>query len=395
MPSRDAVDTIRGYFYQFNKSIFEILSQTDENTQITIEGIEDIDLKNENTDTFIQCKYYSGQEYNHSVIKKAIILFFFHFIKNKDSDVNYHLYANFDNGQKKLPSSFNVQFVKENFLTYTHKRIKHILYKENPTSDDDIEKFINKLNLNINAPSYEQLEKDVIDKMKKINTLNQNLLDLYLLQAGSIIKKLATSKKISDRTITKKEFIQLLLNVNEKVDKWYVLKIGYKKYYSMMKKKYFTIHNISPYERFFIIDCSTNNNMHILKNIIYTISQKWSKLTSRSNPSFCPYIVFYNLNEELLLKIKEELFNENFYFVDGYCFKNANFNVNALLTTATYHNKIKIKFIEPDKLIEFLDNNPKTKILYQFYSDNLLYVEEKYNCINIEIENTDDIVSII
>lgn len=43
---RQANSTIRGYLYQFNKSIFEILSSKDEDS-ITLEGvIEDIDVQN-------------------------------------------------------------------------------------------------------------------------------------------------------------------------------------------------------------------------------------------------------------------------------------------------------------------------------------------------------------
>lgn len=42
---RQANSTIKGYLYQFNKSIFEILSADDE-ASITLEGvIEDIDIQ--------------------------------------------------------------------------------------------------------------------------------------------------------------------------------------------------------------------------------------------------------------------------------------------------------------------------------------------------------------
>ena len=71
MKSRNANDTILGYFYQFDKTIIEILKQTDDNNIITIEGIEDIDVDKSNEIETIQCKYHEALEYNHSQIKKA------------------------------------------------------------------------------------------------------------------------------------------------------------------------------------------------------------------------------------------------------------------------------------------------------------------------------------
>ena len=395
MASRDAIDTIRGYFYQFNKSIFEILSQTDENTQITIEGVEEIDLKDGNTNTFIQCKYYSGQEYNHSIIKDAIILFLLHFIKNKDADVNYHLYANFNSGQHKLPSSLNIQFVKDNFLTYTSKKVKHVVYEENSISDKNIEKFINKLNLDINALSYEQLEVDIINAFKKVTNLDVKLLDFYSLKAQSIIKQLATSKNIDDRKITKKDFINKLLDINIKFDEWFINKIGYTKYYSMLRKKYFTVQNISPFDRFFIIDCSTCSNTNSLKIIVQQICKKWSKISQRNTQSFCPYIVFYNIEEKDLLELKIELFYENFNFIDGYCFKNSPFSIEALFKDVTHYNEIKVKIVEIENLDEVLEYSKKTKCIYQFYLNNTIYANNKYDILNVKLEKIDDILSVI
>jgi hypothetical protein len=71
MSNREAIDTITGYFYQFDKSILELLKQ-DDKASICIEGIEDIDVVSADETSAIQCKYYAKTEYNHSVIKKPI-----------------------------------------------------------------------------------------------------------------------------------------------------------------------------------------------------------------------------------------------------------------------------------------------------------------------------------
>ena len=48
MSNRSATDTIKGYFYQFDYSIAEILNLSKDSDEIVVEGIEDIDIKSEN-----------------------------------------------------------------------------------------------------------------------------------------------------------------------------------------------------------------------------------------------------------------------------------------------------------------------------------------------------------
>lgn len=69
--TRDAVDTITGYYYQFDYYILKLL-KADDNDLICIEGIEDVDITGNNGTSAIQCKYYAKTVYNHSV-KKGLI----------------------------------------------------------------------------------------------------------------------------------------------------------------------------------------------------------------------------------------------------------------------------------------------------------------------------------
>ena len=61
MSMRQADSAIRGYLYQFNKSIYEILQLAD-GAEITLEGvIEDIDIQSLSSTTTIQCKYHEDK----------------------------------------------------------------------------------------------------------------------------------------------------------------------------------------------------------------------------------------------------------------------------------------------------------------------------------------------
>ena len=53
--SRDAVDTIKGYYYQFDYFIFQLISLVNEEDTVTIEGIEDVDILEEKEMVAVQC----------------------------------------------------------------------------------------------------------------------------------------------------------------------------------------------------------------------------------------------------------------------------------------------------------------------------------------------------
>ncbi|MBC2257463.1 hypothetical protein HCB51_04260, partial [Listeria booriae] len=100
MADRDAVDTIKGYFYQFDCFILQVLNLTKEEDRLTIEGIEDIDITKADETTAIQCKYYSKTEYNHSVIKPAIILMLQNYVAtlHEEKKLKYIIYGHYKTG---------------------------------------------------------------------------------------------------------------------------------------------------------------------------------------------------------------------------------------------------------------------------------------------------------
>ena len=96
MIDRTAIDTIKGYFYQFDYAIIKLLELSIETDTIIVEGIEDVDINTATEETAIQCKYYANTEYNHSVIAKPIRLMLDHYkevINGTKKRINYKLYV--------------------------------------------------------------------------------------------------------------------------------------------------------------------------------------------------------------------------------------------------------------------------------------------------------------
>lgn len=92
---RQADSTIKGYLYQFNKSLYEILS-AEENTSIVLEGvIEDIDIHSTSGITTIQCKYHEDSKYQISSVAAPILEMLCHYCESVylGKAVSYILYA--------------------------------------------------------------------------------------------------------------------------------------------------------------------------------------------------------------------------------------------------------------------------------------------------------------
>ena len=67
---RTAIASIKGYFYQFDYSMLCALELKEDTVQLTVESIEDVEITDFHSKTTIQCKYYAGTDYNHSIISE-------------------------------------------------------------------------------------------------------------------------------------------------------------------------------------------------------------------------------------------------------------------------------------------------------------------------------------
>lgn len=412
MRSRSAIDTIKGYYYQFDYSIYKLLNLSNDNDSIVIEGIEDVDISTNDEEVAIQCKYYSKTKYNHSVIAKPIRLMLKHFKDVKDGKkvgINYYLYGYYKEETEKLESSLTIEALKENFLTYKEKEkkgeeeviVEHRYYQELGLNDNDLEEFINKLEINIKAMSYEeQVEKIIGCLQNKFNCSSFMAENYYYNNALRIVKELATQNDIRKRKITKGDFVKLIDNKKLLFNEWYILLKGKNNVLKAIRKEYFTQLNISPFERFFLIDIDkVNYNRYELKELIMIISKKWTRISSKLPDPFCPYIYIHNLSSKELIEIKMELQNEGIKFIDGFSFQGSEFSVDEMRKTANSKNGISIKIINDISYIDLLIANilTKTKEIYQFYITEPFYNtnDKSVKKVNIQVESIKDIKEIV
>ena len=403
MGDRSAVNTIRGYFYQFDYSIIKILELENATDAIMIEGIEDIDVSSASEETAIQCKYYEHTEYNHSVIAPAIRLMLAHFKKVVEGNampINYRLYGYYKSGQAKLTLPIDVDFLKNNFLSYAEKKIPHKVHEELGLTDTNLKDFLEKLTIDINAHSLDSQESQLMGLLIKEFACSKSDAEvLYYCNALAKIRSIAIEQNDAKRKITKSEFVKAI-NVKQLLfNDWYVALKGKQKWLSQLKTQYFSTLNTSPFERFFLIEVPrAEYSRSSLKELIHLLHRKWAKISKRENQPFCPYLYIHGIDEIELVELKKELASEGFIFVDGYDYMGATFNPKSISRTANYHNQIKIKFINfLENVQDVINLTVKTKEIYQFYFSEPILSEDYINVkqVAIQIQEFVDIKGVI
>lgn len=397
---RTAVDTITGYYYQFNYYTLKLLNLENPDDTVYIEAIEDVDIYSQDEITAVQCKYYAKTEYNHSVIAPAIRSMLSHFGENpsKRNILTYKLYGHFKSGQEKLSgSSISIDFLKAKYLSYTKNGVKYKHHIELGLSDDELQLFINHLYIDINATEFRAQEKEIIKTLKSLFHCSLFEAEYYYYNNTlRIVKQLATEQDIAKRSISKRDFISAINQKQPLFESWYMEYRGLTEYCKAVKQEYFSQVNISPYARFFLIECDGQISEQKIKALLLKISKNWSKLSKNEVKPFCPYVYLHGISESEVIDIKRALQSDGVYFVDGYDFKGADFSPKSIARKPSAYNEIKLKFItKMSQIADILNSISTTRIIYQFYLETPFYENNQNEVYTIKIQETQNIEKMI
>lgn len=407
MTNRSAVDTIRGYFYQFDMSILSVLNLNSPDDSIEIECIEDVDIRTATDLTATQCKYYAKTEYNHSVIKDAIKHMTSHFkesLMGTKPTVSYVIKGHYASGQEKLDGGIDVDFLKKHFLTYSEKqgtgKITRYHHSELGLSDDDLREFLKRLSVDVRAKEYDEQYREILGTIQSIFKCTPFSVEyFYYNNSLAVIRELSIKAEPTDRKITKKEFLARINTSTILFNEWFVEKKGKKAHFASLRKEFFTEVNVSPFERFFLVEVDAGSYTRSeLKELIFDLSRKWAKLSAREPSPFCPYIYVHGVAKSELIELKGELCTEGFRLIDGHDFLGADFNVSSIIQNATHGNGIKIKVVNSLSNVELaLNSISKTRRIYQFHLGRSYFDYENpaVQHVKIQIEHLADIKSII
>lgn len=353
--NRSANATIKGYFYQFDHTIERLLKSITPQSSVVVEGIEDIDLEDGDNSALVQCKYYEGTEYNHSVIKDAVIQMLRHFHSRGcpvAQEFRYRLYGHYKSGQDKLPATFDLDFLKMNFLTYEHKKIIHQIHSELGVTDIQLENFRELLDIDVRAPSYDEQQTQIAKLMvaQIPGCKADDAETFYYPNAINVIQALAIQADAKHRKITKSQF---LIAVNRKeiiFSLWLRQKFGDEYYAKLIKRTHFKFAStkVPKASRIFVIDMDGEFELAKAASMLAKIGAGFSHVEHTRTPAqdrFCPYILLRGLSPTDLVSLKGGLLGQGINISDGHAFNGAAFSPALLAIPPTKENQIRLKFI--------------------------------------------------
>lgn len=373
---------IKGFLYQFDKTIIEILNNP--NKSIYFEHIQDIDYE----DYVIQVKNRSTSTFTNSKIKKPVIQLLGLYKNNTDK--KFCLYCYFCD---KSPCKYKLTSVEElNKVINYRKQEENV--KLSHLFDDNVRRgFIKNFTI-IFSDDYETQFDTVIQKIKTdFNLPSEEDALLYHSIIRSKLLSLATNDNKEERSITKTELENYIdYTQNNIFYSGYRHYLGRSKYIKYVKNRFFTFRrvNINPYERLFVIDCSDSDNYTIIRSIIENIKNRYFKL--KKSPA--PYICFRGISETHINEIKMSLIDDGIVFSDGTCFNGDKFRIDKLIQKVDKNNVIEVKFINKDKISELMSSIP-IKECYHLFKDNPIKFNSKYREIEVQIEKTEEVLEMI
>jgi hypothetical protein len=354
MRDRSATATIKGYFYQFDQTIIRLL-EASKHASVMVEGVEDIDLSDSNDSAFVQCKYYEGTEYNHSLIKNSIIQMLKHFHLqgcSSSQTSKYRLYGHYKSGQHKLIDPLTEDFLINNFLTYTHEKVEHKVHEELTLVASQLAAFVNLLEIDVNALSYEDQHKKIVTLlMTEIPSCSKTDAEVFYYPCAiNVIQSLAMEADESKRKITREKFLRDINRKDIVFNSWLQEKFGADYYAKLIRRKFFksSTTKMPKASRIFVIDMSNEFDAYKAAAMLAKLGEFFSHKEHKRTPPedrFCPYVLLRGINSSELIELKANLWTQGVKFTDGYPFQGADFSALLLVANPTKEHLCRIKFI--------------------------------------------------
>ncbi len=363
---------IKGFLYQFDKALIEVLMNPD--SQVCVEHRQDIDYQ----DFVIQVKHKETQEYRNYKIKKPVQQLIEMF--KTDQTQKFCLYCHFVD-KAPLKWTPNVSELNEilgdqadNYTAFLKEKfIQGFFIQFSENFDDQFSQVIGLIKSNFSLPDE--------DKAYYYHSLlRSKLLDI------SIQSK-------SERKITRHDLDKFIGDAEKTV--FYTAYSKYldqDKYERLVKKEFFTFRtaNIENFERLFIIQCDESIAYIELNRIVNLLNHKYFKVGKSPQP----YLCFDNLDDQKLITLKQDLIDQGIIFDDGTYFNGDRFRLDRIIEKRLLDDKTAIKIVNR----EFLDRvitKVKFHEVYQFYISSPIALTIEHKHIKIQILETKQVARML
>jgi hypothetical protein len=307
--SRSANHGIKGYIYQFIKTIDLILQLTNQ-SKITVEGHEDIDINSINKSTLIQCKYHEAQRFSPSRVYKPIGEMIKHFL-NSQSKTKYWLYAHFGKNPPKDADWITIGFLRK-ALSAISSTIS--------VQDKQLTDFLRQFEF-IHGDKFEIIESKVKTSLRDALSCSNNDVEYYYYNnAINYIAELSTQNDINRRSINKKDFLNKINQKRLLFDAWLKEIKGKNEYIKLIRNQLETGKALSEIKNRYIFISKElflkNNSENQLKNFLLNLTSEYPLIGELYNSK--PWTVIVGVDKQQLYNIKKYLIENNIYYNDGY-----------------------------------------------------------------------------
>ncbi len=294
---------IKGFIYQFDKTILEILNQNDENKFVKIEQEQDLEYEN----YVVQVKYYETvytKPQQKQKIKDATLKLMTDFAL--DETKQYCLFVYFNGEDKKIIKHSSVSELDK--LLGSKSNMFHSSFKE---------KFIKNYTL-VYATNFQKQFNNVINMIKSEYNCKEEAFIYHAIIRNHLLNLITDNSKTSytQRQCNKKTITNIVNQTKSKIiHSAYAKYLGEVKYTKFLKKQLSNINYTYNNYIFFgnnITEKSTFSFSHLIKNI----ADKYFNYKNLSKAK--PFTIIVDKPQKELLEIKKQLIRLNIRFNDGY-----------------------------------------------------------------------------
>ncbi|MBI4977320.1 MAG: hypothetical protein HZC28_07560 [Spirochaetes bacterium] len=330
MPNSDGgYYAIKGFAFQFDKTILELLNSSDENKDLYFEKIQDIS----DDDYVIQVKYKETQDYSDNKIKEPVIQLIEEF--KQDQSKIYNLYCHFNNESSRIETIDNAKL--DSILSLSTGKSKDALKlnkRINAIDTNVRSSFIAKFKL-IFATTYDNQFQQILIKLKTYSFVGEgdDVAIFYYSNMVDYLKRIIINNTDpKKRKCTKKQLLNFI-----KTGKKLIFNTSFKEYkgeqafLSFIKSKFVKARK-NQNNLINLGDLQIDSSISLTKLIIDITERYFKKSTFDIEP------LTFVITDNEVNNIKKDLINNEILFNDGY--ETIQFSEKLFLSPAIKTKKI-------------------------------------------------------
>ncbi len=301
---------IKGYSYQFDKTLIAILSNDDEESEVGVEKIQDLD----HNDYVFQIKYRETKDYTNTSLREPVMQLLQLF--KTDPEKTYIIYCHFNNRKEEVwdvkVTDLDIILSKVNGTSNEAIRINKELES---ISQSDKESFASKFKI-VFAPKFQKQFEEVLGLIKQVlpEIDDEQAVFHHSQLVGFLQTMIISDPEGCNRVCNKKQIVQLLRGARSAIFTTEFKEYrGAEAYFKFVEKEFErgSIHR--NWNNFFIIGNIEIDEICSVDEVVVSLIESYFQ---NAKTDIKPPLVA--LTQRHLTSVKESLIEKGVMFNDGY-----------------------------------------------------------------------------